>query len=101
MFLRVLVRASISSLVVAVMMDSVSLSIDSSELTDSQCGIGCLGVNGLLGVSGLFVGVGVRNGLVGKCFGEGMGHPSGVPTGDGHGVSLGTKSGVDGCSGDQ
>ena len=92
---------SISSLVAAIMMESVSLSIDSSELTDSWCGIGHLGVNGLLGVSGLFAGVGVQNGLVGECFGEGMRDPSGVPAGDGCGVSLRTKSGVDGCSDNQ
>ena len=54
-------------------MGSVSLSTESSELTDSQCGIGCLGVNGLPGVSGLFVGIGVRNG-------------------DGCGVSFGSRS---------
>ena len=88
MLLRVLVKASINSLVVAVMMGSVLLSTKSSELTDSQCGIGSLGVNQLPGVSRLFVGVGVQNGLVGECFGEGMGDPSGVFTGDGHGVSL-------------
>ena len=55
------------------MMGSVSLSIESSELTDSQRGIGHLGVNGLPGVSGLFVGVGVQNG-------------------DGHGISFGSRS---------
>ena len=66
-------RASINSLVVAVMMGSVSLSIESSELTDSQCGIGCLGINGLPGVSVLLVGVGVQNG-------------------DGCGVSFGSRS---------
>ena len=101
MFLRVLVRASINSLVVAVMMGSVSQSIESSELFDSQHGIGCLGVNGLPGAFGLLVGVGVQKGLVGECFGEGMGDSSEVTTGDGHGVSLVTRSGVDGCLGDQ
>ena len=83
------------------MMGSDSLSDDSSELVDAQHGIGCLGVNGLLGVSGLFLGVGVQKGLVGECLGEGMGDSSGVTTGDGPGVSLGTRSGVDGCLGDQ
>ena len=101
MFLTVLVRVSINSLVIAVIMGFVLLSTESSELTDSQCGIGSLGVNGLPRVSGLFVGVGVRNGLVGTYFGEGMGDPSGVFTGEGHGVSLGTGSGVNGCLGDQ
>ena len=101
MFLRVLVRASIDSLVVAVMMGSVSQSIESSELFDSRCGIGCLGVNGLPGASGLSVGVGNRKGLVGECFGEGMGDSSGVMIGDGCGVCLVTRSGVDGHLGDQ
>ena len=82
-------------------MGSVSLSTESSELTDSQCGIGSLGVNGLPRVSGLFVGVGVRNSLFGECFGEGMGDPSGVFTGDGCGVPLGTGSGVNGHLGNQ
>ena len=83
------------------MMESDSLSADSLELTDSRCEIGHLGVNGLLGVSGLFVEVGVQKGLVGECFGEGMGDPSGVLAGDGHSVSLGIRSGVDGHLGDQ
>ena len=65
------------------MMESDSLSVDSPELTDSWRGIGCLGVNGLLGASGLLVGIGVQKGLVGEYFGEGMGDPSGVLTGDG------------------
>ena len=68
------------------MMGSDSLSDDSSELVDARRGIGHLGVNGLLGVSGLFVGVGVQKGLVGECLGEGMGDSSGVLTGDGHGI---------------
>ena len=41
------------------MMGSDSLSDDSLELVDTQHGIGCLGVDRLLGVSGLFMGVGV------------------------------------------
>ena len=96
-------RASINSLVVAVLMGSVSLSIESSELSDSRRGIGCLDVNGLPGASRLFVWVGIQKGLVGECFGEGMGggDSSGVTTGDGHGVSLETRSDVDGCLGDQ
>ena len=74
------------------MMGSVSLSIESSELTDSRCGIGSLGVNGLPGVSGLSVGVGVLSDLVGEYFGEGIGDPSGVLNGDGHSVSFGSGS---------
>ena len=83
------------------MVESESLSTDSLELIYSRQGVGHLCVNGLLEVSGLSVGVGVRRGLDGKCSGEGTGVPLGVLTGNGHGVSLGTKSGVDGCSGDQ
>ena len=82
-------------------MGSDSLSDDSLELVDAQRRIGCLGIHGLLGVSGLFVGVEVLKGLVSECLGEGMGDPSGVMTGEGHGVSLETRSGVDGCLGDQ
>ena len=82
-------------------MGSDSLSDDSLELVDAQRGIGCLGIHGLLRVSGHFVGVGVRKGLIGECLGEGMGEPSGVTTGDGCGVSIGTRSGVDGHLGDQ
>ena len=82
-------------------MGSDSLSDDSPELVDARHGIRHLGVNRLLGVSGLFVGVGIQKGLVGECLGEGMGDSSGVMTGDGRGVSLGTRSGVDGCLGDQ
>ena len=78
-------------------MKSDSLSVEFLELIDSRCRIGRLGVNGLLGVFGLFVGVGVQKGLVGECSGEGMGHPSGVLTGNGHCVSLGARFGVDGC----
>ena len=59
------------------MVESESLSTESQELIDFQWRIGCLGVNGLLGVSG----------LSGKCFGEGTGVPLGVLTGNGHGVS--------------
>ena len=59
------------------------------------------------------MGVGVRCGLDDKCPDEGTGVPFGVLTGDGHGVSFrecvgdghgvsfGTRSGIDGCSGDQ
>ena len=83
------------------MMGSVSQSIKSSELFDSRHGIGGLGVSGLPGASGLFVEVGVQKDLVGECFGDGMGDPSGVTTGDGRSVSLVTRSGVDGCLGDQ
>ena len=81
-------RASINSLVVAVavMMGSVSLLIECSELVDSLCGIRSLGINGPPGVSGLYVGIRVL-------------------TGDGSGVSFGSGSepwsGEDECSGDQ
>ena len=92
MFLRVLVRASTNSLVVAIIIGSDSLSDDSLELVDTQRGIRHLGVNGLLGVSGLSVGVWVQRGLDSECFGEEIGVPLGVLTGHGHGVSLGTKS---------
>ena len=47
------------------------------------------------------MGVGVQKGLIGECLGEGIGDPSGVTIGDGHSVSLGTRSGVDVCLGDQ
>ena len=97
-------RASINFFVVAVVaiMESVSLSIELSELVDSLCGIGSLGVNGLPGVSGLSVGVGVQDGLVDECCGEGMEDPSRVLSDDGCGVSFGCKSvsGDNGCSGD-
>ena len=73
-------------------MGSVSLSIESSQLTDSQCGIGNVGVNGLPRVSGLSVGVGVLSDLVGECCGEGIGDHSGVLKGDGRGISFGTGS---------
>ena len=101
MFLRVLVRASTNSFVEIVMVKSESLSTESPELVDAQCGIRPLGINGLLEVSGLFVGVGVQKGLVGECLGEGMGDSSGVMIGDGHSVSLGARSGIDGHLGDQ
>ena len=38
------------------------------------------------------MGVWVQRGLDGECFGEGIGVPLGVLTGDGHSVSFGTKS---------
>ena len=82
------------------MMGSDSLSDNSPELVDARCGIRHLGVNGLLGVSGLFVRIGVQKGLVGECLGEGMRDSSEVLTGNGCGVSLGTRSGVDGHLGD-
>ena len=47
------------------------------------------------------MGVAIQKGLVGECFGEGMGNSSGLMTGDGHGVSLVTRSGVYGHLGDQ
>ena len=47
------------------------------------------------------MGVGVGYGLDGECPGEETGVSSGVLIGDGCGVSFGTKSNVDGCSGDQ
>ena len=47
------------------------------------------------------MGVGVQRGLDGKCSGDGTGVLLGVLTGDGHGVSFGTRSGIDGHSGDQ
>ena len=77
------------------MVESESLSLESLELTESWQGVGHLGITGLLGVFGLSVGVD------GKCPGEGTGVPFGVLTGDGHSVSFGTRSGIDGCSGDQ
>ena len=92
MFLRVLVRASTNSLVETIMVESESLSTESQELTDFQWRIWHFGVNGLLGVSGLSVGVWVQRGLDGECFGEGIGVPLGVLTGEGCSVSLGTKS---------
>ena len=46
------------------------------------------------------MGVGVQSGLDGKCSGEGIGVPLGVLTGDSHGVSLGTRSGINGHLGD-
>ena len=93
--------ASTNSFVVVVMMGSDSLSDDSPELVDVRHRIGRQGVHGLLCISGLFVGVGVGKGLVDECLGEGIGDPSGVMTDDSRGVSLGTRSGVDGCLGDQ
>ena len=63
--------------------------------------LGHFGVNGLLGVSGLSVGVGAQRGLYGKCSGEVTGDPFGVLTGDGLGVSFGTRSGVNGYFGNQ
>ena len=47
------------------------------------------------------MGVGVRRGLGGECFGEGTGVPLGVLTGDGRGVSFGTRSSIDRHSDDQ
>ena len=47
------------------------------------------------------MGVEVQWGLDGECPGEGTGVPFGALIGDICGVSFGTKSGVDGCSGDQ
>ena len=83
------------------MVELESLSIESQELTESRRGVGHLGITGLLGVFGLSVGVGVWCGLDGECPGEDAGVPSGVSTDDGHGVSSGTRSGIDGYSGDQ
>ena len=39
------------------------------------------------------MGVGVQKCLVGECFGEVMGDPSGVLNGDGCSVSFGSRSG--------
>ena len=83
------------------MVESESLSIASLELAKSQQGAGCPDITGLLGVFGLPVGVGVQWGLDGKCSGEEAGVPFGVLTGDGHCVSFGTRSSVDGYLGDQ
>ena len=47
------------------------------------------------------MGVGIRYGLDSECPGEGTGVPFRVLTGDGHCVSFGPRSRVDGCSGDQ
>ena len=47
------------------------------------------------------MGVGVQRGLDAKCSGDGPGVPFGVLTGDGRSVSFGTRSGANGCSGDQ
>ena len=100
MFLRAVVRASTKSLVVIIMIESESLSTESLKLIISQQGIGHLGVNGLLEVSGLSMGVGVWWGLNDECYGERTGVPLGVLTSDGHSVSFGTNSSVDGYSGD-
>ena len=47
------------------------------------------------------MGVGVQGGLDGECPGKETGVPFGVLTGDGCGVSFGTRSGIDGYSGNQ
>ena len=70
------------------MVESESLSIESLELTESQQGVGHLGITGLLRVFGLFVGVGVQCGLDGECPGEETGVPFGVLIGDGCSVSF-------------
>ena len=101
MFLRVVVRASTKSLVVIVMVEPESLSIESQELTESRRGVEHLVITGLLGVFRLSVGVEVWCGLDGECPGEEIGVPFGVLTGDGHGVSSGTRFDVDGCLGEQ
>ena len=84
------------------MVASVSISIELSELVEFLCGIGNFGINGLPGVFGLSIGVGVLDGSVGECFGERMGDPSGVLCGDRYGVSFGleSESNDDKCSGD-